>query len=104
MTIEELRVEAGKLGYNLTKKPEAIKMLPCPVCGSKTTSEWFGSGGYIRRCRNWQAEPDSSFQVRGTRKICTFEGAPADTAKQAKRNWNDAVVAYTNTKKESADV
>lgn len=96
MTIEELKIEADKLGYNLTKKPENIKLLSCPVCGSKTTSEWSGGGKYIRRCRNWQAESDDQFCVRGTRKTCTFEGAPAETAKQAKRNWNDAVVAYMN--------
>nr|DAT55711.1 MAG TPA: restriction alleviation protein [Caudoviricetes sp.] len=104
MTIEELKIEADKLGYNLTKKPESIKLLPCPVCGSKTTSEWSGGGKYIRRCRNWQAESDDQFCVRGSRKTCAFEGAPAETARQAKRNWNDAVVAYTNAKKEGTDV
>ena len=31
MTIEELKIEADKLGYNLTRKPESIKLLPCPV-------------------------------------------------------------------------
>ena len=41
MTLEELRVEAEKLGYKLVKIPEKVKLSPCPVCGSKHTSVWY---------------------------------------------------------------
>ena len=58
--------------------------VPCPVCGSKTTSEWFGGGKYIRRCRNWQAESDDQFCVRGTRKTCAFEGGARRDCKAGK--------------------
>ena len=35
MTVEELKIEANKLGYNIIKKPEPKeKKLPC-ICGRK---------------------------------------------------------------------
>ena len=38
MTIDELRIEADKLGYNLVKKKSYMPIKPCPICGRKKTS------------------------------------------------------------------
>ena len=47
MTLEEVKIEASKLGYNLVpKKPKPIPKLPC-ICGRKYISKWYaGSFGY----------------------------------------------------------
>lgn len=78
MTLEELRIEAEKHGYRLAKITPTVKLLPCPVCGSKRTSEWFRTDGSIsRECNK-----------------CSFRGFWAATKKKAKENWNKAVLEY----------
>lgn len=38
MTVEELKIEAEKLGYYIVKKPRAIgRLKPCLICGRKIT-------------------------------------------------------------------
>lgn len=34
MTIDELRIEADKLGYSLVKKKLYMPIAPCPICGA----------------------------------------------------------------------
>lgn len=77
MTLDELKVEAKKQGYRLTKIPERIVMLPCPVCGSKRLHQWFGPLGTFRKCFN-----------------CYFRGDSARTDNEAKKKWNEAVIEY----------
>ena len=45
MTIDELRIEADKLGYNLVKKKSYMPIKPCPICGRKNTSTWYSTKG-----------------------------------------------------------
>ena len=77
MTLEELKVEAKKQGYRLVKIPERIVLLPCPVCGLKKTSQWYGYLGRFYRCNN-----------------CDFAGSSAKTIREARKKWNDAVMEY----------
>lgn len=87
MTLEELKTEADKLGYRLVKKPERITMLPCPVCGSKNTSEWYAMefGRYIfRKCNG-----------------CHFRGDYEKTPTKAKKKWNEAVEEFLGREKEN---
>lgn len=35
MTEQELKIEAKKLGYNVSKKINYEKLVPCSLCGSK---------------------------------------------------------------------
>ena len=83
MTLEELRVEAEKLGYKLVKIPEKVKLSPCPVCGSKHTSVWYIgysgiNSGQFRRCD-----------------ICDFKGKTVAKGELAtKKAWNEAVEEY----------
>lgn len=74
MTIEELQVEARKLGYRLVKDRPTVKLLPCPGCGSKRTLEWIhtdAAGGYTRECY-----------------ICEFRAERGKTKTEARENWN----------------
>lgn len=73
MTLDELKVEAEKLGYTLIKKPESIKMLPC-TCGSKRRSEWFSAGQIFYCCNR-----------------CGKKSPPANTVRGAKRAWNEMI-------------
>lgn len=80
MTLEELKVEAEKLGYHLIKNSQKITLLPCPICGKKSTHEWYNSltNKYFRRC-----------------KCCNnFGGYSRDTHNGAKLGWNAAVENY----------
>ena len=77
MTLNELKVEAKKQGYRLTKIPERIIMLPCPICGSKRTAQWFGPFGTFRKCYD-----------------CDFRGDSAKTYNEAKKKWNEAIIEY----------
>ena len=72
MTLEELKVEAEKLGYNVVKKQQYIKLSSCK-CGSKKPREWYKMGGGVfYRCRN-----------------CDLTAPDAKTKKQARINWNE---------------
>lgn len=79
MILEELKVEADKLGYNLVKKPEKVTLLPCPICGKKRTHEWYAVdvGSRFRRCSE-----------------CDFTGGYGKTRGEARRKWNKAVLEY----------
>lgn len=75
MTVEELKAEADKLGYNIVKKTPYVKKLPCPRCGKKSTHMMYLlKGGYIMKCN-----------------YCDFHGHKCDKKKDANTAWNDAV-------------
>lgn len=79
MTLEELRAEANKLGYSLIKKKPYIPIKPCPICGKKCTSVWYGTGdkGTIRQCSS-----------------CDFEGDWTNEKISVNEAWNNAVERY----------
>lgn len=77
MTVEELREEAKKLGYNIVKDIPNIKLEPCPRCGSKRTIEWVHidtDRGYTRECY-----------------VCEFRADRGSTKREARENWNKKV-------------
>lgn len=45
MTLEELKVEAKKLGYKLIKDNPRVKLLPC-TCGRKQIDLWWDGVNY----------------------------------------------------------
>lgn len=87
MTLEELKLEADKLGYSLVKKQKSIKLLPC-TCGNKRRTMWIttirstGGGGFQR--------------ILACDK-CGMKAPPGNTIQEAKENWNKII-------EESADV
>jgi hypothetical protein len=74
MTLEELKVEAKKHGYKLTKEYPYIRLVPC-ICGCNRRTMWFGfDNTYVYRCNK-----------------CGFEGEKAKTKNEAKLKWNECV-------------
>ena len=75
MTLDELKVEAEKLGYKLIKKSGRIKMLPC-ICGSNKRTEWFdsGKGKTFYSCDR-----------------CGKKSPLSSTVNGAKRAWNEMI-------------
>lgn len=75
MTLEELKVEAEKLGYTLTKKIKYEKIEPC-ICGCKRVNHilTFTPRGSYYRCSK-----------------CGLKGETANTQYQARINWNNKV-------------
>ena len=71
MTLEELAIEANKLGYSLCRKIHYEKVSICK-CGSKKIM-WAGYPKYYLCTK------------------CGFKGQPARTKYQAIINWNNAV-------------
>lgn len=84
MTFEELKAEAKRQGYNLTKIPERITFTPC-ICGHNRRGMWYSTKGLGRKykCNN-----------------CGFEGGWGKTNKEAKLAWNDAIKNYKEDKGE----
>ena len=79
MTLEELKLEADKLGYKLVKKQKSIKLLPC-ICGSKRRTMWITTAG----------------GTKGVQRIlacdkCGMEAPPGNTIQEAKGNWNKMI-------------
>lgn len=70
-TDEEFKAEAKRRGYNLIKKPEPVKLLPC-VCGRKRIGSWFTLG----RMHFYKCE------------TCGLSAAPGTNERHAKVNWN----------------
>ena len=82
MTLEELKAEARKHGYNLIPRNEKEPLLPC-ICGCKRREHWYGQGdrAIILRCR-----------------VCELE-AVGRTEREAYRNWNAMIRRLTNDEK-----
>lgn len=77
MTLEELKAEANKLGYSLIKKKPYTPIKPCPVCGKRGTSVWYGQDGTQRRCS-----------------FCDFSGDWTNGKISVNESWNNAVERY----------
>lgn len=70
-TDEEFKAEARRRGYNLIKKPEPVKLLPC-VCGRKRIGSFYRQGNmYYYKCET-----------------CGLSAAPGTNERHAKVNWN----------------
>ena len=80
MTLEELKAEAKKHGYKLTKEYPYIKLAPC-VCGHKGCGLYFNWGNknehYYHKCYR-----------------CGFASDGARTKHEAKLKWNECVSKY----------
>ena len=75
MTVEELKKIANEMGYNIIKKQEYIKLLPCK-CGCNRRSHWGGFNEHnavILVCENCGAR------------------AQGKTEREARINWNRMV-------------
>lgn len=82
MTLEELKAEAKKHGYKLTKEYKYEKLEPCP-CGNKRIVASMLCDTvipYFHRCNK-----------------CGFASEPARTKYEARHKWNELV---ENAKKE----
>ena len=67
MTVEELKVEAAKLGYKLIKKPEYVKFRPC-ICGCNKRELWHRIGGTeFYKCKNCGLIAPEGFNDREAR-------------------------------------
>lgn len=77
MKLEELKAEAEKHGYTLTKKREYIRLKPC-VCGHNRRHRWLtyimGISGYRYTCEK-----------------CGFEGGIGSSERAARIAWNEAI-------------
>ena len=75
MTLEELKAEAKKHGYKLTKEYKYEKLAPC-TCGAKSP------------ILSWNMEHKENFYR--CRK-CTFRANGAKTKYEARIKWNECV-------------
>ena len=74
ITDAEFKVEAKRRGYNLIKKPEPIKLLPC-VCGRKRLEQmWCTYNWSYFRCPK-----------------CMIYSEKGKNDRQAKLNWNKMI-------------
>lgn len=73
MTVDELKKEAKKLGYNIIKKAEYIKFSPCK-CGEKYPQVWLYEDGFFYKCPK-----------------CGAKSKMAKTEREARINWNNMV-------------
>ena len=77
MTLEELKAEAKKHGYKLTKEYIPIKLIPC-VCGEKGSAiKHIGYRTYYYKCFR-----------------CGFRADEARTQREARAKWNECVSKY----------
>ena len=74
MTLDELKVEADKLGYQLTKKQPYIAFPTCSCRKRKGLTQYQTVGGYFYRCD-----------------VCGRESKPAKLVRDAKANWNNGI-------------
>ena len=77
MKLEELKAEAEKHGYRLTKKCEYVRLKPCPRCGSNRRGHWHvisGQGKSFYECEK-----------------CGFRGGNGTSKRKARIAWNEAV-------------
>ena len=77
MTLEELKDEAKKHGYKLTKEYPYISLAPC-VCGHR------GCGSYMIYGKSKAPYFHKCYQ-------CGFASEPAKTKYEARQKWNECV-------------
>ena len=80
MTVEELKAEAKRLGYNIIKKPESVKLLPC-VCGHKRVEQ------YYKHIQGKKKESGHFYWCQW----CGREAEVGKTKIEAKKRWNEAM-------------
>lgn len=79
MTLEELKVEANKLGYSLVKKRRKVYLQPC-VCGCNKRQIWNTYDlKYFYKCAH-----------------CGRKSPPADSMMAAKEMWNETMKELKN--------
>lgn len=83
MTLDELKIEAGKLGYKLVKNQPHIKLLPC-TCGRKRVREWYDVGFNVS---------DRYFYVCPR---CEKKSSSAKTRREARIAWNEMIEKEMN--------
>ena len=81
MTFEELKQEAKRQGYNLTKAEPYIRFMPC-TCGFNRRRVCHSPEGYEFECMR-----------------CGKTGGIGATEKQAKQFWNEMIIAEMEQKK-----
>lgn len=85
MTLEELKAEAEKLGYELRKKKPAAKyvpFLPC-LCGGTRHYEWI-TGEKLPGERNWRVVSFFECSKCGLKS----KEYPGKTDNEAREGWN----------------
>lgn len=82
MTYDKLKKEADKLGYNLIKKQNNIRFLPC-VCGHNRRRQWISSKGKFYVCCT-----------------CGLRSPASKTEKGAKIAWNEMIEKMKGEKNE----
>lgn len=83
MTVEELKKEAAKLGYNIIKKQEYIRFKPC-VCGCNRRTHWYSYENTVFfECNN-----------------CGLKSPIGLDEKEAKLNWNKMIEEKQNDRKQ----
>ena len=75
MTLEELKAEAEKHGYMLTKKQPYTSFPTCSCNKRKGLPRYTTVGGYFYECP-----------------ICKKRSKPARLVRDAKANWNDGIL------------
>ena len=75
MTLEELKEEAKKLGYDLIPRKKYISLKPC-MCGRKRLCEW------------WDGRNDVWFYKYPE---CDREAPGGKTHTEARRKWNEMI-------------
>lgn len=82
MTVDELKEEAKKLGYNVIKRQERIKLKPCK-CGRKRIDQWID---WIHREANIYYKCPQ----------CGRQSEKCETEREARIAWNDMVESEKN--------
>lgn len=77
MTVEELKIEAKKLGYNIIKKQEPIKLMRC-ICGN------------YKPVRYWAPNDKTGLWYYVCPK-CDLKANKSKTKYDAKKNWNELI-------------
>ena len=86
MTVEELKIEAKKLGYSIIKNNPIPKILPC-TCGRKRMEKWYS-------CQDGK---DTKVDI-----VCPNcdREATGTTLREAIDNWNKMICSSAPTERE----
>ena len=90
MTVEELKIEAKKLGYSIIKINPMPKILPC-TCGRKRMEKWYS-------CQDGK---DTKVEI-----VCPNcdREATGTTLREAINNWNAMVGSSAPTAREEKGI
>lgn len=80
MTLEELKVEADKLGYKVVRKSvRRDNLVPC-ICGCKRRAHWYES--------KWNDSTHKSQNIVGMRCLRCGREVTGFSLNDVRRNWN----------------